>query len=126
MPFLDRSWWLRPVLAAVGLVVPGQPMKLGLVDDGFLDIYIRMSQEDTGVILYHCRAILFFLAIAFAVATNALPARRKHLRLSAIDGDADARPPALVTYEYPEYDLAQKPVVIKQQLTKEIRPNYHR
>lgn len=125
MPFLDRYWWLKPLLAVAFLVVTSQPMKHVLLDDGFLSDFIRTPSDHIGDILFYVLTSLFFLAVAFTVATSAMPSRRrKLLRITAIGGTPEAIPRAIVEYQTVEYDLAKNPVVIQVQTTKEMKRLY--
>jgi hypothetical protein len=121
MPFLDRYWWLRPVLAVAGLLYVSQPMK-GLYDDGYLSDVVRMPSDHIGDILYFGLCYLFFLVLALLVAASAFPARRRKLRrLAALGSNPEAIPRALVVYPNVDFDLAEKPIIIEEQFSKDTK-----
>ncbi len=56
------------------------------------------------------------------MTVSTYPARRRKLRrLAALNGNPEAIPRALVVYQNVEYDLAERPVVIEEQLSKSMR-----
>lgn len=120
MPFLDRYWWLRPVLAAAGLFVIGAPLAQVAYDEGIFQSIAQGHIPSLSDILHTGSFVISVSVAALVFAMSAIAARwRNFRRMAAIDGNLDRIPQADIPGA--ENSLPLEPIIIQRQLSKRLR-----
>src|SRR5579885_1852072 len=120
MLFLDRYWWLRPMLAVAIVLVFSVPLIVLAGDTHYFELIAQGKASFSTGDISNAILVVTYLVLAIGLFISTLPARRRGIqRVAAIQGDLDCIPQANI--QAMSGEVTQERIVIQQLLPKRLR-----